>query len=79
MNSQLLDLLLDVNDSTKIPPRFRYDLRSPTPNASDVPDLEPDHDQREPREVEGALAALKEAKAEFEGGYMTSNKQKSLS
>lgn len=71
INSQLLDLLLDINDSNKIPPRFRYNLRSPTPNASDVPDLEPDHDQHEPPEVEGALAALREAKAEFDGGYIT--------
>lgn len=68
LKSQLLDLLLDINESSKIPPRLRFDLRSPTPNESDVPALEPDLGPGETQDVESARAALREARAEFEGG-----------
>ncbi|KAL8687262.1 MAG: hypothetical protein Q9218_006517, partial [Villophora microphyllina] len=40
-NDQLLDLLLTLNTSVRIPPPLRYTL-SPTPSPSAVPDLEPD-------------------------------------
>ncbi|KAK4692192.1 hypothetical protein P7C71_g4961, partial [Lecanoromycetidae sp. Uapishka_2] len=69
--SQLLDLLLDVNDSTKINPSLHYDLRSPTPNVSDVPLLEPDQPAYEAQDVEGARAALMEARHEYEAGEIT--------
>jgi hypothetical protein len=70
-HSQLLDLLLDVNDSSRLPPAFRYDLRSPTPNASDVPSLEPDIPPRTLEDIEGARSALREAKYELECGQIT--------
>jgi len=69
--SQLLDLLLDVNDSNKIPPSLRYDLRSPTPTISDVPLLEPDQPTFEAQDVEGARRALMEARHEYEAGEIT--------
>lgn len=69
--SQLLDLLLDVNDSNKIPPSLRYDLRSPTPNLSDVPSLETDQPTYDVQDAEGARAALMEARHEFESGEIT--------
>ncbi|KAI4120011.1 MAG: hypothetical protein LQ345_000270 [Seirophora villosa] len=40
-NDQLLDLLLDLNESKRIPAPLRYAL-SPTPSPSAVPSLEPD-------------------------------------
>ena len=70
-HSQLLDLLLDINDSNKIPPSLRYDLRSPTPNASDVPALEPDLAPRSIQDIENARAALREATYELECGQIT--------
>ena len=41
--SQVLDLLLEVNDGySRLPSRYRFDISSPTPEASAVPPLEPD-------------------------------------
>lgn len=71
LSSQLLDLLLDVNDSNKIPTYLSYDLRSPTPNISDVPLLEPDRPSHETHDAEGARAALMEARHEYEAGEIT--------
>ena len=70
-NSQLLELLLDVNESIRLSPSLRYDLRSPTPNATDVPALEPDLPPRSADEVEGARAALREARYELEAGQIS--------
>lgn len=67
----MLDVLLDINDSTNVPPHLRYDLRSPTPNASDVPALEPDLDSYETSEVAGARAALRELRSELDGGHIS--------
>ena len=69
--SQLLDLLLDINGSTKVLPHLRYDLRSPTPDASAVPALEPDLPPYGPSEIESTRAALEEAKQELYTGQMT--------
>ncbi|KAL6721415.1 hypothetical protein ACLMJK_000518 [Lecanora helva] len=72
-NAQLVQQQLklqDVNDKAQIPPRLRYDLRSPTPNASDVPGLEPDTDTKENKEIEVAKAVLIEARAEYEDGQI---------
>lgn len=71
IDSQLLDLLLDVNDSKKIPSNLCYDLRSPTPNISDVPSLEPDRPSYEVQDIEGARAALVEARNEYQTGEIT--------
>ena len=70
-HSQLLDLLLDVNESTKVLPHLRYDLRSPTPDVSAVPALEPDLSPYDPSEVESARAALEEAKQDLYTGQIT--------
>ena len=71
LDSQILDLLYDINESTKIPPHLSYDVRSPTPSASDVPSLEPDLGSTEGQEVEGAHAALREARSELDAGQIT--------
>lgn len=70
-NDQLLDLLLDINGSTKVLPHLRYDLRSPTPDASAVPALEPDLPPYGPSEIESARAALEEAKQDLYTGQIT--------
>ncbi|KAL9120821.1 MAG: hypothetical protein Q9187_002626 [Circinaria calcarea] len=62
-NDQLLDLLLEVNESTRISPYLRYDLRSPTPSESAVPALEPDLAPFNP-DVHTARAASENAKNE---------------
>ena len=70
-HSQLLDLLLDINESTKVLPHLRYDLRSPTPDASAVPALEPDLSPYGPSEIETTRAALEEAKQDLYAGQIT--------
>ena len=69
--SQLLEILLEVNDSTKIPPHLRYDLRDPVPSSSDVPELSPD---REPADeglgFEAAQSALEEVRLELQSKKM---------
>lgn len=69
--SQLLDLLLDVNESPKVSPHLRYDLRSPTPDASAVPPLEPDLSPFGPSEIESTRAALEEARQDLYSGQIT--------
>lgn len=69
--SQLLDLLLDVNESTKVLPHLRYDLRSPTPDASAVPALEPDLSPYGFSEIESTRAALGEAKQDLYSGQIS--------
>ena len=69
--SQLLDLLLDINESTKVLPHLRYDLRSPTPDASAVPALEPDVSPSGPSEIESTRAALEEARQDLYTGQIT--------
>lgn len=76
--SLLLDLLLDVNESTKVLPHLRYDLRSPTPDASAVPALEPDLAPYGPSEIEGTRAALEEAKQDLYAGQITPATFKSM-
>lgn len=76
--SQLLDLLLDINESTKVLPHLRYDLRSPTPDASAVPALEPDLPPYGPSEIESTRAALEEAKQELNNGQITQAAFKSM-
>ena len=73
-----MDLLLDVNESTRIPPHLRYDLRSPTPSESAVPALEPDVASRKPVELGNARAALEEAKHELSTGQITPNSYRQL-
>lgn len=76
--SQLLDLLLDVNESKRIPPHLQYDLRSPTPDATAVPGLVPDRSPSRVRDADGALAALAEARAEVRSGQLTPRSYKAL-
>ena len=69
--SQLLDLLLEVNESSRIPIHLRYDLRSPTPSESAIPGLEPDLPTRKTYDTSSARAALEEAKTELETGQIS--------
>lgn len=78
MDSQLLDLLLDVNESNRVPLHLRYDLRSPTPEATEVPALEPDRSPSKIHDANGARAALEEAKVELTTGQITPNTYKDL-
>lgn len=74
----MLDLLLDVNESSRIPLHLRYDLRSPTPGAAEVPALEPDRSPRRISDADGPQAALEKAKAKFGDGEITPNTYKEL-
>ena len=78
IHSQLLDLLLDINDSKKIPPHLRYDLRSPTPDASAVPPLEPDLSPSGTLDVDHARAALEEAKQDYASGQITPSRYRDM-
>ena len=82
MYSQLLELLLDVNESSRIPPYLQYDLRSPTPSESAVPALESDQPLGEIHDIRGARAVLDEAKNELNWRSITAesyhNLEKSL-
>jgi len=71
IRSQLLDLLLDVNESNRIPPHLRYDIRSPTPDALAVPALEPDRSPRRSYDASEARAALEELKADLTTGQIS--------
>ena len=74
----MLDLLLDVNESNRLPLHLRYDLRSPTPDAAEVPALEPDRSPSKIHDANGARAALEEAKVELTTGQITPNTYKDL-
>ncbi|KAL8909075.1 MAG: hypothetical protein Q9207_000409 [Kuettlingeria erythrocarpa] len=70
--SQLLDLLLDLNESNRIPAPLRYTL-SPTPSASAVPSLEPDDPIPPSRlsQARSASANLHEAHILFSRGQIS--------
>lgn len=70
-DSQLLDLLLDVNESNRIPPHVRYDLRSPTPDALAVPALEPDRSPQGSYDAIEARAALEDLKSDLRTGQVS--------
>ena len=65
-NDQLLEMLLDVNDSNRIPSYLRYDLRDPVPSESEVPALSPDQEPDDDLDIEQAQHALEEAKMELQ-------------
>lgn len=71
-------MLLDVNESKRTPLHLRYDIRSPTPDATAVPGLEPDRSPSRVRDATGALAALAEARAEMRTGQITPRSYKAL-
>lgn len=67
--SQILELLLEVNESQKAPPHTRYDLSSPPPSVTDLPELS--RSDSEPlEEVHDAQLALREARHEYESGIL---------
>ncbi|KAL9580512.1 MAG: hypothetical protein Q9212_004447, partial [Teloschistes hypoglaucus] len=79
-NDQLLDLLLTLNTSIRIPPPLRYTL-SPTPSPSAVPDLEPDNPEP-PTALSAAQfahAALEEAHQELAQGKISPTRYEELS
>lgn len=45
--SQVLDLLYDINRKPRLDTKMRYDIRSPVPSISPVPELEDDIDELE--------------------------------
>lgn len=77
-NDQLLEMLLDVNDSNKIPPYLRYDLRDPIPSESEVPALSPDQDLDDDLNIEQAQLALEEARVELQSKAIDLETYKSL-
>ena len=77
-NDQLLEMLLAINDSTKIPPYLRYDLNEATPAESDVPALSPDQDPGSDGEGTQAYLALDEAKFELQAQTIDLATYKSL-
>ena len=77
-NDQLLEMLLSVNDSMKIPPHLRYDLEDPTPAESDVPALSPDQDPDSDQETTQAHLALEEAKSELQCEFIDLSTYKTL-
>lgn len=72
----MLDLLLDVNESSHIPLHLSYDLRSPTPGAAEVPALEPDRSPRRISDAGGPQVGLEKAKAKFGDREITPNTYK---
>ena len=64
-------MLLDINESSRVPPYLQYDLRSPTPSETAVPALEPDRPLNEDHDIRSARAVLDEAKAELNYGSIT--------
>lgn len=78
MCSQLLDLLLEANGSSRIPPRLRYDLRPETPSESAVPGLEPDVASRRDIDPSSARAALEEARTELRNGLISVDSYRQL-
>ena len=70
--SQLLEILLEINDSHRlVPPFLRYDLRSPAPSVSDLPDLEPDYSPRGIPKFDAIKATLEEAEGDLQRGEIT--------
>ncbi|KAL8739195.1 MAG: hypothetical protein Q9181_000086 [Wetmoreana brouardii] len=71
-NDQLLDLLLTLNTSVRIPAPLRYTL-SPTPSPSAVPELEPDNPDPPSAlaTARSAHAALEEAHQELSRGTIS--------
>jgi hypothetical protein len=61
-----------------MPLHLRYDLRSPTPDATAVPGLEPDRSPSRAHDATGALAALAEARAEMRVGQISPRSYKML-
>ncbi|KAI9761005.1 MAG: hypothetical protein M1835_000069 [Candelina submexicana] len=71
-SSQLLDLLLDVNNASRIPPQYRFDLASPTSQPSLVNNKTkseslPSHSY----DAVAIEATLEEARAELAAGDIT--------
>jgi hypothetical protein len=67
-NDQILELLLDINDTARIPSFLRYDLRSPSPSDTAIPSLEtpdPDAIQQRIQELRAELVAKAITPEEF--------------
>ena len=61
-----------MNNSSRMPSHLRYDLRSPPPEESAVPDLIPDQPSPSHEEIQQAQAALQEARMDFHSGQINS-------
>ncbi|KAI9824635.1 MAG: hypothetical protein M1819_000836 [Sarea resinae] len=72
-NDQLLDLLLDLNESSHLAPQYRYDLESPSLDpAANLP-LSPTSPPPSPTAISAARTALEQAKADLESGALSPN------
>ncbi|KAL1966009.1 hypothetical protein VTN77DRAFT_4949 [Rasamsonia byssochlamydoides] len=76
-NDQLLEVLLEFNDSLHIPPHLRYDLSLPGDRRS-LPSPEPDDASPSFYDAATAKAALKEARAELASGEISPDSYRRL-
>lgn len=76
MNSQLLDVLMEFNDSLHIKPGLRYDLAAPEEDAPLSP--EPEDIAPSSYSADAAKSALREARAELEAGVITADSYRRL-
>ncbi|KAI9699715.1 MAG: hypothetical protein M1836_002749 [Candelina mexicana] len=72
-NDQLLDLLLDVNNASRIPPQYRFDLASPIsqPSLDNNNKTKTESLPSHPYDAAAIKATLEEARAELAAGDIT--------
>ena len=70
-SSQLLDILLDINNSCHIAPQLRFELPSPFLESSTIPAQEHDAHYLDPYDSLAASAALEEAQADLASGELS--------
>ncbi|EDN06945.1 hypothetical protein I7I51_05688 [Histoplasma capsulatum] len=67
-NDQLLEALLELNSSIRVPPKLRYNLDLPGSKLPRVGSPDPEHHQQESYDIETAREALRVAKARLLAG-----------
>ncbi|OJD13739.1 hypothetical protein AJ78_05831 [Emergomyces pasteurianus Ep9510] len=67
-NDQLLEALLELNSSIRVPPELRYNLDLPGSKLPRLHSPEPEHHQQETYDIETAREALRVAKARLLAG-----------
>ncbi|KAI9719049.1 MAG: hypothetical protein M1812_003679 [Candelaria pacifica] len=70
-NDQLLDLLIDVNNASRIPPQYRFDLVSSNPQISEDNKPDPESVASNSYDAAAIRSTLEEAKAELAAGDIT--------
>ena len=69
--SQLLDILLDINSSSRVAPQLRFDLDSPPLESSITSAKEHDDQSQQAFDSKAASAALEEAQADLASGELS--------